>query len=274
MKFICLWSLIFCGNAFASFGAGNYCKDFLENKSGDRPPFYQKSWDLKEDGAVVFRRESPETSKAAITKLDEFQKVTFMKEDPSYKSKKFAEFKYDTQNRLIQMVIRKGDENEQKDTDYKTTITFAYENGRCYPLEEVVSTNADKEKDIKFNMLLCRELETYLKKNEEALECQCGNDVTNKDLTKILTTGGVNPASLVSDSVVTVDTEMKVYERVKVKLLKKIPALSLPTLYALNKRSECKNVPGVNGAMIDDNLWKIKEQDKTIDQVSDKIKRN
>jgi len=274
MKFICLLSLLFCSSVFASFRVGKYCNDYLENKSGDRAPFFQNSWDLKEDGTVVLSKDSPDTPNTSIIKFDEFKKVTFMKENPRFTSKKFAEFKYDDENRLSQLVIKKGDEQNQKDSDKKTVVTFAYEDGKCYPREEVVSTNDNKEKNIKFNTLLCRELKTYFAKNPKALECKCGDEITNKVLTEMLTTYGVKPASLVSDSVIKVDTTMKVYERVEVELLKKIPALSLPTLYALNKLSECKNVPGVNEAMMDDDLWKIKEQGKDIKQVGDQIKEN
>ena len=274
MKFICLLSLIFCSGVFANFRVGKYCNDYLENKSGDRAPFFQNSWDLKEDGTVVLSKNSPVTPNLSIMKFDEFKKVTFMKENPRFASKIFAEFVYDKKNRLEQMVIRKGDEGNQKASNKKTIITFAYEDGQCYPLEEVVSTNDDKDKNIKFNTLLCRELTTYFKDNPKALECKCGDDITNKDLTKMLLNYGVKQDSLVSNSVIKVDTKMKVYERVEVELLKKIPALSLPTLFALNKLSECKNVPGVNEAMIDDDLWKTKEQGKDLKNVGESIKEN
>ncbi|OFZ23400.1 MAG: hypothetical protein A2202_05765 [Bdellovibrionales bacterium RIFOXYA1_FULL_36_14] len=274
MKFICLLSLIFSSSVFASFRVGKYCNDYLENKSGARAPFFQNSWDLKEDGTVVLSKNSPATPNLSIIRFDEFKKVTFMKENPTFASKIFAEFKYDKQNRLEKLVIGKGDEDNQKASSKKTIITFAYEDGQCYPLEEVISTNDDKDKNIKFNTLLCRELTSYFKDNPKALECKCGDDITNKDLTKMLLIHGVKPDSLVSNSVIKVDTKMKVYERVEVELLKKIPALSLPTLYALNKLSECKNIPGVYEAMMDDDLWKTKEQTKDLRGVGDAIKEN
>ena len=105
---------------------------------------------------------------------------------------------------------------------------------------------------------------------------------SNIDYTRILRLSEGNNYIFVKDSINTtaqktfikVDTKMKVYERVEVELLKKIPALSLPTLYALNKLSECKNIPGVYEAMMDDDLWKTKEQTKDLRGVGDAIKEN